>query len=199
MARFDADPQLNRLGEALAALRREAGLSQAEAGSRVAMTSQGWGLYESGRRPGLFRPDVQRRLTTALGATTEDLSRRALGPIAAEEQAGDGVRSGGRSFQPGPTASPRPAGRERIPLTNDDLAPWAASGVILEVDPERWPRKDQGCVIDLADGRRLIRLYDGADAESLFVRGGPAGLQARSVVPRSDISRVAAVLSRIDE
>jgi transcriptional regulator with XRE-family HTH domain len=198
VARFDADPELNRLGEALAALRREAGLSQAEAGSRVAMTSQGWGLYESGRRPGLFRPDVQRRLTAALGATTEDLSRRALGPVRAEERDSDGVRSGGRSFQPGPTAAAAPADRERIPLTNDDLAPWAASGVILEVEPERWPRKDQGCVIDLADGRRLIRLYDGADAESLFVRGGPAGLQARGVVPRADISRVAAVLSRID-
>lgn len=198
MARFDADPELNRLGEALAALRREAGLSQAEAGSRVAMTSQGWGLYESGRRPGLFRPDVQRRLTAALGATAEDLSRRALGPGTLEKRGGDGVQSGGRSFQPQPTESPRPAGRERIPLTNDDLAPWASSGVIVEIDPERWPRKDQGCVIDLIDGRRLVRLYDGADAESLFVRGGPAGLQASSVVSRSEISRVAAVLSRID-
>lgn len=198
MARFDADPELNRLGEALAALRREAGLSQAEAGSRVAMTSQGWGLYESGRRPGLFRPDVQRRLTAALGATTEDLSRRALGPVAAEEQDSDGLRSGGRSFQPAPSASAAPADRERIPLTNDDLAPWAASGVILEVDPGRWPRKDQGCIIDLSDGRRLIRLYDGADAENLFVRGGPEGLKARSVVPRTDIDRVAAVLARID-
>lgn len=198
MARFDADPELNRLGEALAALRREAGLSQAEAGSRVAMTSQGWGLYESGRRPGLFRPDVQRRLTAALEATVEDLARRALGPVALGEQVADGVQSGGRSFRPVPTASPGPVDRERIPLTNDDLAPWAASGVILEVDPDRWPRKDQGCIIDLADGRRLIRLYDGADAENLFLRGGPEGLGARSIVPRTDIHRVAAVLARID-
>jgi len=70
MPRFERDEDARRLGEALAALRREAGLSQAEAGQRAGMTSQGWGLYESGKRSGLFRPDVQRRLT-GLGFDTK--------------------------------------------------------------------------------------------------------------------------------
>ena len=67
------------LGEALTALRRERGLSQAEAGQKIGMTSQGWGLYEAGKRPGLFRPDVQRRLTGALDLTPEDLALAMLG------------------------------------------------------------------------------------------------------------------------
>lgn len=198
MARFDADPQLNALGEALAALRREAGLSQAEAGARAGMTSQGWGLYEGGRRPGLFRPDVQRRLTRAIDATPEALGLRAAsGSISVSPVAASGVQAVGREFGAAPAPSDR-LDRERIALSNDDLAPWAVSGVVLEIDPDRWPRRDQGCVVDLADGRRLIRLYDGADAERLHLRGGVQGLDTRTVVPRLEVVRVAAVIARHD-
>ncbi len=200
MARFHADPQLNALGEALADLRREAGLSQAEAGGRVTMTSQGWGLYESGRRPGLFRPDVQRRLTAALGTTPEALALRlaAAGASEINGRVATGVETSGRAFRSVPSPT-QPGARERIPLSNDDLAPWAVSGVILEVDPGRWPRRDQGCVIDLIDGGRLVRLYDGADADRLYLRGGPDGLSGRSEVARASVVRVAAVVARIDE
>ena len=200
MARFDADPQLNALGEALAVLRRDAGLSQAEAGSRVGMTSQGWGLYESGRRTGLFRPDVQRRLTAAVKATPEALALRASGAVSpAAGGPVDGVAAGGRPYRSTPPlGAPSPGGQERLALSNDDLAPWAASGVVLQIDPERWPRRDQGCVIDLSDGRRMVRLYDGADGERLYVRGGPGGLDERGALSRSDVTRVAAVIARID-
>lgn len=198
MARFDADPQLNALAEALAALRRDAGLSQAEAGARVGMTSQGWGLYEAGRRPGLFRPDVQRRLTAALDATPEALALRSVPPREPIEPArATGVEAGGRAFQSGPGVATA-LDRERIALSNDDLAPWAASGIVLEVDPDRWPRRDQGCVVDLVDGRRLIRLYDGADAERLHLKGGADGLDTRTVIARADVARVAAVVARHD-
>ena len=44
MVRFSSDDDVRKLGEALATLRRDMGLSQAEAGARVGMTSQGWGL-----------------------------------------------------------------------------------------------------------------------------------------------------------
>ena len=73
MSGSDETSQARALGEALATLRRERGLSQAEAGARIGMTSQGWGLYEAGKRSSLFRPDVQRRLTGALDATPEAL------------------------------------------------------------------------------------------------------------------------------
>jgi len=202
MPRFEQDSDVRALGEALAGLRRDRGLSQAEAGARLGMTSQGWGLYEAGKRPGLFRPDVQRRLTAALDASPEDLALAAA-RIAADVPVAPparGVESGGRGWGGAPVLAPalELASIERLQLSNDDLAPWAASGVVLEFDPGRWPRRDQGCVIDLTDGSRLIRLYDRADADRLYLRGGPGGLNAETVLDRGRAARVAAVIARLD-
>ena len=197
MARFASDPDAAALGEGLATLRRHAGLSQAEAGARIGMTSQGWGLYESGKRPGLFRPDVQRRLTGALDATPEDLALILAREGPAPAPPATGVESLGRAFNPLP--APHANATERMQLSNDDLAPWAASGVVLEFDPGRWPRRDQGCVIDLADGTRLVRLYQSADGDRLYVRGGPAGLGVETSLDRNSVARVAAVRARLEE
>ena len=197
MARFASDPDAAALGEGLAALRRAAGLSQAEAGARIGMTSQGWGLYESGKRPGLFRPDVQRRLAGALDATPEDLALLLAREATPISTTATGVESPRRAFNPPPALQAGPT--ERMQLSNDDLAPWAASGVVLEFDPGRWPRRDQGCVIDLADGTRLVRLYQSADGDRLYVKGGPAGLEIETSLDRSAVTRVAAVRARLDE
>lgn len=195
MPRFESDEDARRLGEALAALRREAGLSQAEAGQRAGMTSQGWGLYESGKRSGLFRPDVQRRLTGAIGVTVEALALvQAPADEKPERTAGTtGLASAGRGFAAAP-----PGPVKRVQLSNDDLAPWAASGVVLEYEPGRWPRRDQGCVIEMADGETRVRLYDRADAEMLVVRGGPGGLAAEERIARGDTRSVSAVTARLE-
>ena len=196
MARFASDADAVALGEGLGILRRSAGLSQGEAGARIGMTSQGWGLYEAGKRPGLFRPDVQRRLTGALDATPEDLAlilsrATAPGPLAAT-----GVESPARrSVAPQAALA---AATERMQLSNDELAPWAASGVVLEFDPGRWPRRDQGCVIDLIDGSRLVRLYQHADGDRLYVKGGSAGLEVEVSIERATVHRVAVVWARLD-
>jgi transcriptional regulator with XRE-family HTH domain len=195
MPRFESDEDARRLGEALAALRREAGLSQAEAGQRAGMTSQGWGLYESGKRPGLFRPDVQRRLTGAIGATIEALAL-VRGPADDKPQradGADGMSSAGRGFAAAPSGPVR-----RVQLSNDDLAPWAASGVVLEYEPGRWPRRDQGCVIEMVDGGTRVRLYDRADADMLIVRGGPGGLAVEERIARADTRSVSAVTARLE-
>jgi len=192
MPRFESDSDARRLGEALAALRLERGLSQAQAGERAGMTSQGWGLYEAGKRPGLFRPDIQRRMTAALGSTPEELALK-LGPpeSAPEPVAAQGVESGGRGFTgPAPAATTR-----RLQLSNDDLAPWAASGVVLEYEPGRWPRRDQGCVIEMADGEVRVRLYERADPEALFVRGLGGGEER---IERDATRQVSAVVARLD-
>lgn len=189
MPRFESDSDARRLGEALAALRREAGLSQAEAGERLGMTSQGWGLYESGKRPGLFRPDVQRRLTTALGASPEALALKLGAPPAASPEPASGMENTGRAF-----TSPA-AGTRRLQLSNDDLAPWAASGVVLEYEPGRWPRRGQGCVIEMADGEMRVRLYEHADAEAVVVRGVAGGEER---IERSATRQVSAVVARLD-
>ena len=191
-------PEAERLGAALAQVRKGQGLSQAEAGARIGMTSQGWGLYEAGRRPGLFRPDVQRRLTGALGSSPEELAlilARIDDEVLARPKA-RGVESPFRAYRA--TPSPSPSGLGRLQLSNDELAPWAVSGVVLEYDPGRWPRRDQGCVIDMIDGSRLVRLYDRADADALYVRGGAGGLETVSILPRATIDKVAAVIGRLE-
>lgn len=186
MARFESDDQARRLGEALAALRRQQGLSQAEAGSRAGMTSQGWGLYEAGRRSGLYRPDVQQRLTAALGSTPEALLLE-LTPIAgAPEPTADGVRSGGREFR---GAVPSPV--QSLTLEDDTLAPWAEKGVILDYQPGRRPRPGQGCVIHLADGRRHIGLLGAEDDQGLTLTIG----EPRHV-RHGDIRAIGTVLAR---
>ena len=191
MPRFESDSDARRLGEALAALRQDRNFSQAQAGERVGMTSQGWGLYEAGKRPGLFRPDVQRRLTAAIGSSPEELALKLGSPLPPEPVAATGVESGGRGFSgPAPAAATR-----RLQLSNDDLAPWAASGVVLEYAPGRWPRRDQGCVIEMADGDLRVRLYERADADGLVVRGVAGGEER---IDRADTRLVSAVVARLD-
>lgn len=196
MPRFETGPDAKALGEGLAALRRERGLSQADAGQRIGMTSQGWGLYESGRRPGLFRPDVQRRLLAALDATPEDLALR-TGTTATKALAdlNPGFQARGQPYAAPPSA---PGSTRRLSLSSDDLAPWAASGVVLEYDTSRWPRRGQGCVIAMADGDIRIRLYDRTEGDALMVCGGPGGLSREERILRSDTTGVYAVTGRLE-
>lgn len=198
MARFESDVEARALGEALARLRRDQGLSQAEAGARAGMTSQAWGLYEAGKRPGLFRPDIQRRLTEAIGTTVEALVLQtgvASPPL--PPAVGTGVSSAGRAFS-GVRPAVKDASRQQFQVSNDDLWPWAASGVVLEYEPGRWPRRDQGCVVELRDGRRLARLYHGADETTLYLRGGPDGFGSEQKVRLEEIQSISAVVARLD-
>ena len=186
--------EARRLGEALAALRRERGLSQAEAGQKIGMTSQGWGLYEAGKRPGLFRPDVQQRLTGALDMTPEDLALAMLGAPATPIPTRDvrGLEARGRAFD-GAVAD-----RRRLRLETDELAPWAAAGTVLEYAPGRWPRRDQGCVIETEDGHVRVRIYERADEDEIIVRGA-GGLDGIERMARSGVRAVSAVTARLDE
>lgn len=190
MARFERDNEARRLGEALAGLRRACGLSQAEAGRRAGMTGQGWGLYEAGKRPGLYRPDVQRRLTAALGALPDALGEPVVPAVSEPDSPAPGVRSPAVPWE-----GPPPPVR-RLQLANEDLAPWAAAGVILEYVPGRWPRPGQGCVVEVGNGRLLPRLFERIENDVLILRGGPAGLAAEEHLPRAATVDVSAVIAR---
>lgn len=160
------------------------------------MTSQGWGLYEAGKRPGLFRPDVQRRLTGALDATPEDLALlvgTTPAPVPPLKAPADGLQARGRVFEAAPAEA-----RRRLQLSTDDLAPWAAAGTVLEYAPGRWPRRDQGCVIEMDDGSLRARLYVRSDETELVVRGAGALLTIERI-PRARARAVAAVVARLDE
>lgn len=198
MSRFIPDPETLRLGEALAALRRDRGLSQAEAGARLNMTSQGWGLYEAGRRSGLFRPDVQRRLTGALGSTPEALAlalSTAVAPSTDDTPTAvssvSAVESRGRDFAGAPTQV------RRLQILNDDLSPWADSGVVLEYALGVWPRRGQGCVIE-AGGETRVRIYETGDTQTVTVRGATPS-DKPEVLPRQTIDRLSAVTARIEQ
>ena len=192
MVRFATDDDARRLGEALAELRRDKGLSQAEAGARIGMTSQGWGLYESGRRSGLFRPDIQRRLASALGATPEDLLLKLRPEPEMAKAPADGVESPRRAFR----AGPKPADVRMIHLTTDEMAPWADAGVTIAYRPGQAPRPGQGCVLRLADGRLMVRLFHGRDDDGLRV-GTPNG--AAEHIGHHDVTEISAIVGRLEE
>lgn len=195
----DADFQAKALGEALSRLRRERGLSQAEAGAMIGMSSQGWGLYEAGKRAGIFRPDTQRRLTAALEATPEDLSlvradiSPARNPEPGQIRAATGMAARSRGFEPAPALE-----RRQFQLDTDELSPWASAGTVLEYVVGKWPRRDQGCVVALRDGTLKARLYVRSDDLELVVRGAGALLSLEKIA-RTDVASVSAVVARIDE
>ncbi|MDP3403874.1 MAG: helix-turn-helix transcriptional regulator [Brevundimonas sp.] len=196
-ARMQAE--LAALGEALARLRHADGLSQAEAGERVGMTGQGWGLYEAGKRAGLFRPDIQTRLTAALGATPEALSLERgppPSPASAGEERVSGVEARSAAFKPAEAPAAPQNETFTFPVQTEEVWPWASSGVVLVCDPGRWPRRGQGCVIETADGEARVRLFDGADRDFLFLKGGSGGLDQSERLARKDVVRLATVVSR---
>lgn len=194
--------EAGRIGEALAAMRRERGLSQAEAGSRIGMTSQGWSLYEAGRRAGIFRPDVQRRLTQALDATPEDLALRLDGgsPDPADTTSNGGLSSKGRDFDHRPARSSPPLApvqpeTVRFRMGSDDMAPWAFADTVIEYDPDRLPREGGGCVLELKDGRRLVGLFVRLTDSQVVV----ADAHSRNVtLSPANVRRVCAVVARHD-
>ncbi len=191
MTRFRDDPDADALGQALAALRKARGLSQAEAGARMGVTSQAWGLYEAGRRPGMFRPDVQRRLTAALDLTPEDLALEMARQPVSPTRAAERLEEGGRAFSAKGAAG---SVRRTLQLRDDDLAPWAGSGVVLVYDLAVWPRRDQGCVVETDDGP-VIGLYHRGDRDTVVLRG-PGG--DKRVLQRSRIGSVGAVVARLE-
>ena len=191
--------ELAGLGEALARLRHAGGLSQAEAGERVGMTGQGWGLYEAGKRAGLFRPDIQTRLTAALGATPEALSLERgppPSPANGEGEGGRGVEARSTAFQAAEVPAAALNETFTFPVQTEEVWPWASSGVVLVCDPGRWPRRGQGCVIETTDGETRVRLFDGADRDFLFLKGGSGGLDQSERLARKDVVRLATVVSR---
>lgn len=196
MARFESDEEMRRLAAALARLRQAAGLSQAEAGQRAGMTSQGWSAYEAGRRAGLFRPDVQRRLTAALGADPETLALEAAsGPdgVATSSASPGGVEGRGRNW-----SGAEPSDMHRLTLADDRLAPWAGRGVVLEYRLGVEPRAGQGLVAVLSDGEQVVGIVQNMRDTEIAIRPSTTVSEDR-LLQRADIVRLGAVTARIDK
>lgn len=67
------DDDTRQLGGALRTLRDSLGLTQGQAGDAAepVMTAQYWGMHETGKVPGIFKPSVQRKLIEALNKASE--------------------------------------------------------------------------------------------------------------------------------
>lgn len=192
------DIELRRYGLAIAWLRREVGLSQAEAGACAGLSSQNWGQYEQGKRKKLFRPEVQLKLVSALGRAPTDF-RSTLARITDDDGPAplpQALAEEGRPFVW--DQRPNSAGRDRITVDHGNLEPWAGPGVILEFDYGQRPNEGQGCVVDLSDGSRMARVYAGCDEEHVFLLGGPGGLGTRLLLDHAMIRRIAKVTARLE-
>ena len=94
-------------GRALASLRERNALSQDAAGQNFGVGSgAAWGKYEQGKAPSIFRPDTQRRLVAALGATLEELhlekAKLADATESPKPNAPHAAERPRRSFEPAP-------------------------------------------------------------------------------------------------
>lgn len=191
-------------GRALAKLRTDRGLTQPQAAEAIDWTEQNWRAYEGGRRLGILKRAVRSKLAVALDATLGDLdlayAQTSSAPSATRELTGLREREA-PTFPP--PASPwvsnmveRLARLRQHQLTDDTLAPWASSGILVLFDPKRWPRAGQGCVLELSDGRRLVKIFVRADDEAIVVRQ----LQPAKELsfPQGEVKALAAVTDRVD-
>ena len=122
-------------------------------------------------------------LSTAVAPSTDD-TPTAVSSVSA-------VESRGRDFAGAPTQV------RRLQILNDDLSPWADSGVVLEYALGVWPRRGQGCVIE-AGGETRVRIYETGDTQTVTVRGA-APSDKPEVLPRQTIDRLSAVTARIEQ
>jgi hypothetical protein len=51
-------------------------------------------------------------------------------------------------------------------------------------------------LVETAGGDVRVRLFDGADQDWLFLKGGPAGLEDSERIPRSGVVKLSTVVSR---
>lgn len=82
-------------------------------------------------------------------------------------------------------------------LMGDNLYPWASAGTTIVYDLDRWPRKDQGCVIETRDRGFFVKLFDHVDDAKLYAKR----LQPAEEIVEFDLADVVgvyAVLDRID-
>mgnify|MGYP006985753912 FL=1 len=69
--------------------------------------------------------------------------------------------------------------------------------MVLEYRPGQWPRRGQGCVIEVG-GETRIRIYETGDADTVTVRGA-ARSDRTEVLSRRTIDRLSAVTARIEQ
>lgn len=181
-----------RKGQALRAVRRRLGVTQEQAAAALGVTVQAWQYYEGGKR---HRSDAKiAKLLVALNSDREEFDLElakipeAPPPSAArpgfEERSFGfhlpvaGVAHGGplapdlyqeaeaevidlaRFFQPGTLV---------LKLAGMSMYPYAAPGGWVTYNPRQPARRGDGAVIEMKDGSKLVKRFEGYDAQQLIV------------------------------
>lgn len=184
------------IGRALQALRIRAGLTQPQAADAMKITLTAWQNYEAGKRQ--WKPLLVRRVTTALGSSPEELQllrdqladepevtprSMALGfgesrprafevPVAGQLRQGpEGpslIAANGQEGTINIGALLGPNARA-LRLPGEKMIPYAEPGGFVIYQTDRWPRRGQGCVVEMVEGEFHVARYERQDGAGLYV------------------------------
>lgn len=160
-------------------------VTQEAAAAAYGVKRQAWNNYEQGDRLVIVRRDVQEKLVQAIGRTLEDLEAsraEVLGQDPPQRErrtfAGDNVlelpvigrvRAGSQgpqiydvgeepesvvdvSWLFGPTA-------RTLRVAGDSMTGYVESGDLVIYDVKLWPRRGEGCVVELTSGDLYVKEY----------------------------------------
>lgn len=160
-------------------------VTQAIAASQFGVKRQAWNNYEQGERLLINRPDVQQRLAEAVGRTREDLeaaraevlgepppASRSFAPREAplELPILGRVRASAQGPQiydvnPGEPESVVDISWLMAPTTRtlrvagDSMTGYVESGDLVIYDTKIWPKRGEGCVVELQNGDVYVKEY----------------------------------------
>jgi len=172
---------------ALRAVRRRYELSQAKAAEMANTRQQTWQRYEAGGNDALMKTSLVKRLVEAMGASVEEFmlelarfdgvldrppvqpphqiaepQRRFELPLMGRVRAGP---QGMHAYDPAEAetidlAEFLGADARVLRLAGESMVPYAEPGGFVTYNLKRYPRRGQGCVIEMANGDFYIKRYE---------------------------------------
>ncbi|MBX3480113.1 MAG: helix-turn-helix transcriptional regulator [Caulobacter sp.] len=153
-------------GKAVASLRSSLDLTQPQLADRLDWTVQNLGLYERGKRQGILRRAIRKKITDAMGVSPEelDLARANLPGGSPARQPATELASGGRTF-----LHPAPSG-QLLPIRDRAQAgAWLAADDFIQDYPRRYPaakdprylHADQWLTEVVGDSVDQLRIFNG--------------------------------------
>lgn len=207
------------LGLALKQLREREGMTQQQAADAMEppVTPQAWQRYERGERQVILRSDLQEKVAAAVKATPAELQKvrdMLLGfpggepltqarvltlPIWGRARAGvAGPQIYDVASEPESTIDLSVLLRTAVKtlrVAGDSMTGYVESGQVVIYDRDRWPRRGDGCVVELKSGDVLVKEYDKSDGSNLFLR--QRFPDEGVTVPMSEVAGVYTIIARL--
>jgi phage repressor protein C with HTH and peptisase S24 domain len=189
-----ASDELRAMAAAIRSLRVRVGISQPAAAEALGVSRQAWQNYEAGERQNILRSDVQAQIARALGLQREDLLREAerlSGTAALPSGAGEApprhyelsvlgrvrasalgpqIYDGGEIEQIIDVSWMFGANARTLRVAGDSMTGYVESGDLVVYDTSQWPRRGDGCVVEMLTGEIYVKEYLGSANGVLKVR-----------------------------